>query len=121
VAGVAFAVYYGLWPLWHSSGRKDSDPSDAGTQVAAPLSPARQLVERARAITSGGSLTRAQLDAAGELCDRALELDPDLVSPRIMLAERAADIIKGKGMLEPADVPVGVGQDWETLQRSSAS
>ncbi len=36
-----------------------------------------------------------------------------------MLAERAADIIKGKGMLEPSDADVGLGQDWETLQRST--
>jgi choline dehydrogenase len=43
----------------------------------------------------------------------------NLNSPTIMLAERAADIIKGKGMLEPSDAPVGLGRDWETLQRSS--
>jgi choline dehydrogenase len=36
-----------------------------------------------------------------------------------MLAERAADIIKGKGMLEPSAAAVGLGQDWETLQRST--
>jgi tetratricopeptide (TPR) repeat protein len=43
--------------------------------VAAPLSEARQLVERARAIMAKGDLTRAQLDTAGDLCDRALQLD----------------------------------------------
>jgi choline dehydrogenase len=43
----------------------------------------------------------------------------NLNSPTIMLAERAADIIKGRGMLEPSDAPVGLGQDWETLQRST--
>ena len=42
----------------------------------------------------------------------------NLNSPTIMLAERAADLIKGKGMLEPSDALVGLGQDWETLQRS---
>ena len=42
----------------------------------------------------------------------------NLNSPTIMTAERAADIIKGKGMLEPSDAEVGLGQDWETLQRS---
>jgi choline dehydrogenase len=42
----------------------------------------------------------------------------NLNSPTIMLAERAADIIKGKGMLEPSDAAVGLGRDWETLQRS---
>ena len=45
----------------------------------------------------------------------------NLNSPTIMLAERAADIIKGKGMLEPSDAEVGLGRDWETLQRSSAT
>ncbi len=45
----------------------------------------------------------------------------NLNSPTIMLAERAADIIKGKGMLPPSDAAVGLGQDWETLQRSAAT
>ena len=45
----------------------------------------------------------------------------NLNSPTIMLAERAADIIKGKGMLEASDAPVGLGQDWESLQRSTTS
>ncbi|MCP4187033.1 MAG: choline dehydrogenase [Gammaproteobacteria bacterium] len=42
----------------------------------------------------------------------------NLNSPTIMLAERAADIIKGKGMLDPSDASIGLGKDWETLQRS---
>ena len=45
----------------------------------------------------------------------------NLNSPTIMLAERAADIIKGKGMLEASEAEVGLGQDWETLQRSTVS
>ena len=45
----------------------------------------------------------------------------NLNSPTIMLAERAADIIKGKGMLEPSDASVGLGQDWQTLQRSTTT
>ena len=45
----------------------------------------------------------------------------NLNSPTIMLAERAADIIKGKGMLEASDAPVGLGRDWETLQRSATT
>ena len=45
----------------------------------------------------------------------------NLNSPTIMLAERAADIIKGKGMLEPSEAEVGLGQDWETLQRSTTT
>lgn len=47
----------------------------ASTPAPAP-SPARELIARAQAILDRGSLTRAQLDAAGELCDRALQLDP---------------------------------------------
>ncbi|MDJ0779093.1 MAG: choline dehydrogenase [Gammaproteobacteria bacterium] len=42
----------------------------------------------------------------------------NLNAPTIMTAERAADLIKGKGMLEPSDAEVGLGQDWQTLQRS---
>jgi len=45
----------------------------------------------------------------------------NLNSPTIMLAERAADLIKGKGMLEPSDAAVGLGHDWETLQRSTTT
>ena len=45
----------------------------------------------------------------------------NLNAPTIMLAERAADIIKGKGMLEASDAGVGLGQDWETLQRSTTT
>ncbi len=45
----------------------------------------------------------------------------NLNSPTIMLAERAADIIKGKGMLPPSDAEVGIGRDWQTLQRSTSA
>ncbi|MGK0398063.1 MAG: choline dehydrogenase [Gammaproteobacteria bacterium] len=41
----------------------------------------------------------------------------NLNGPTIMLAERAADIIKGKGMLESSNVVVGLGNDWENVQR----
>ncbi len=47
----------------------------ASASAPAPSS-ARQLIARAQAILDRGSLTRAQLDAADELCDRALQLDP---------------------------------------------
>ncbi|MCZ6722807.1 MAG: choline dehydrogenase [Gammaproteobacteria bacterium] len=43
----------------------------------------------------------------------------NLNAPTIMLAERAADIIKGKGMLEAANVAVGLADDWQNLQRST--
>ena len=42
----------------------------------------------------------------------------NLNSPTIMTAERAADLIKGKGMLEPSDAEIGLGQEWESRQRS---
>ena len=45
----------------------------------------------------------------------------NLNSPTIMTAERAADIIKGKGMLDPSEAEVGLGQDWENLQRSTTT
>ena len=45
----------------------------------------------------------------------------NLNSPTIMLAERAADIIKGKGMLSASEVVVGMGEDWQSLQRSVSS
>ena len=45
----------------------------------------------------------------------------NLTAPTIMVAERAADIIKGKGMLEPSNAGVGLGRDWETLQRSTTT
>ena len=45
----------------------------------------------------------------------------NLNSPTMMLAERAADIIKGKGMLEPSDAVVGIGLEWENKQRSSSA
>ncbi len=41
----------------------------------------------------------------------------NLNSPTIMLAERAADLIKGKGMLAPADVEVGIADNWRESQR----
>jgi hypothetical protein len=34
-----------------------------------------------------------------------------------MLAERAADIIKGKGMMEADNVAVGLSNYWEKEQR----
>jgi choline dehydrogenase len=41
----------------------------------------------------------------------------NLNGPTIMLAERAADIIKGEGMLNISNVVVGLGNDWENVQR----
>lgn len=41
----------------------------------------------------------------------------NLNSPTIMAAERAADIIKGKGMLAPSDAAVGLADNWQDNQR----
>ena len=40
-------------------------------------------------------------------------------APTIMLAERAADIIKGAPLLPPANVPVGMDADWQECQRAA--
>lgn len=42
----------------------------------------------------------------------------NLNAPTIMLAERAADLIKGKGMLPPEDVEVDISSDWQSQQRT---
>jgi choline dehydrogenase len=34
-----------------------------------------------------------------------------------MLAEKAADLIRGREPLPPLDVPVHIAPDWETRQR----
>lgn len=41
----------------------------------------------------------------------------NLNAPTIMLAERAADLIKGRGMLEPSDAAVGLAENWQARQR----
>ena len=41
----------------------------------------------------------------------------NLNAPTIMIAEKAADHIKGRGMLPATDVPVFAAADWQTRQR----
>ncbi len=43
----------------------------------------------------------------------------DLNAPTIMLAERAADIIRGKVLPAEADAPIMIDPGWETCQRSA--
>jgi choline dehydrogenase len=41
----------------------------------------------------------------------------NLNAPTIMLAEKAADHIKGRGMLERSNAPFRIASDWESTQR----
>lgn len=95
VAGIVALSAFGGWIGWRArdqhpesaTGSAAANPpggdNQANAKPAAPAgaqttatSPARELTQRAQQILAPGSLTRAQLDAAGELCDRALQLDP---------------------------------------------
>ncbi len=41
----------------------------------------------------------------------------NLNAPTIMLAEKAADAIRGRAPLAPSNAPVYIAPDWETRQR----
>ena len=44
----------------------------------------------------------------------------NLNAPTIMIAEKAADAIRGREPLPPSDAPAWTAPDWETAQRSGA-
>lgn len=48
------------------------------------------------------------------------EPNGNLNAPTIMLAERASDLLRGRGTLPAAEVEVGLAPNWETAQRSAA-
>ncbi|WP_369959698.1 choline dehydrogenase [Pseudomonas benzenivorans] len=48
------------------------------------------------------------------------EPNGNLNAPTIMLAERASDLLRGRGMLPASEVEVGLAEHWQTQQRSKA-
>jgi choline dehydrogenase len=48
------------------------------------------------------------------------EPNGNLNAPTIMLAERASDLLRGRGMLPASEAEVGLAENWQTQQRTKA-
>jgi len=80
--GMVLALIYAVRPMFmskdgHGGATRAAESAASATNgpTAQTTSEARRLVDHARTIVSQPSLTRAQLDSAAELCERALKLD----------------------------------------------
>ena len=81
IGGLTIGLVYALRPLWsprHREEAKSTSPSVATPAVtAAPLSPARQLAEKARVLVDTLDSTPDDYATAEGLLKRAVELDPN--------------------------------------------
>lgn len=73
---VVIVLAYTLWHPKKADVEKSATPPPAIATAQAASTPARGLIHRVKQILDPGALSRSQLDAAEELCDRALQLDP---------------------------------------------
>jgi choline dehydrogenase len=48
------------------------------------------------------------------------EPNGNLNAPTMMLAERAADLVRGRDLLPSSNVEIGLAPEWETQQRTKA-
>jgi hypothetical protein len=85
----------------------------AATAPAPPESEARQLADRAQAILKQGSLTRAQLDAAEKLGDRALKLDD--TDPIVWAVAAKADLV----LIYPYGYDTSDQRRWRAQDRAA--
>ena len=98
VLGAAMVlVLIGIWRPWHKVPASDNPAMTQKSlpRTGTPATPARseadRLVDHARDITRQLGLSRAQLDAAEALCDRALKLDPS--DPDVWIESARTDML----------------------------